>query len=539
MTQKKGKQSNRNLAATRHDEIFTKIITKNHKRLFISCIPIYLLANVAAVGLLITGRASKHLTWETIILEFAIVIPVLTLSYVIVKRMKGRPSSAYVAITGTTLFFFVFQYFIYGTPELFATHYLILVFSVLYFNERVALYAFLLVVLSQTSLFVLRPELRPDLVPGAHTSALVVRMIIYLFAGIGATVGSKASRELLMLAIEKADESEKNLTGLRQVVGAVAKSVKVLKSQVESQDNVVTEINDLSQKQSASLEEVSSTLEELSGNSESITKTAKSLFEEMGIANDSVEDLRKVYDVILNSASSINTSISEVTKYSKQTFEQIKIIMEKFQILGDKGTDISNFIQVINDIADKVNLLSLNASIEAARAGEYGRGFSVVAEEISKLADATSKNASEIEKLINENKLLLEGSREFVEEFSRMVIQLNNAIGSITKEIGSVGDLIVDIGNTVKIINSMGTKIYDSSKNIETSTNEQQVATEESSRSVQYVYEASEQLVAVATNITYSTKTINRLADDLIALVQTIHFEEAAASESAETGSAA
>ncbi|HPI24045.1 MAG TPA: hypothetical protein PLE73_12665, partial [Spirochaetota bacterium] len=131
------------------------------------------------------------------------------------------------------------------------------------------------------------------------------------------------------------------------------------------------------------------------------------------------------------------------------------------------------------------------------------------------------------------------GSREFVEEFSRMVIQLNNAIGSITKEIGSVGDLIVDIGNTVKIINSMGTKIYDSSKNIETSTNEQQVATEESSRSVQYVYEASEQLVAVATNITYSTKTINRLADDLIALVQTIHFEEAAASESAETGSAA
>jgi len=102
-----------------------------------------------------------------------------------------------------------------------------------------------------------------------------------------------------------------------------------------------------------------------------------------------------------------------------------------------------------------------------------------------------------------------------------------------------VGDLIVDIGNTVKIINSMGTKIYDSSKNIETSTNEQQVATEESSRSVQYVYEASEQLVAVATNITYSTKTINRLADDLIALVQTIHVEEAAAADSAESGSAA
>ncbi len=95
-------------------------------------------------------------------------------------------------------------------------------------------------------------------------------------------------------------------------------------------------------------------------------------------------------------------SVSELTGTAQSTTEITTHVVEAIGVLEEKTKSIGKIIGVINGIAEQTNLLSLNASIEAARAGEAGRGFSVVAEEIRKLADQSLGSAKQISKIVDE-----------------------------------------------------------------------------------------------------------------------------------------
>ncbi len=492
-------------------KIFSEVMITNNWRLMKAFIIILVIANVSVIVIKATGKGSQYLTYTDILVEVVAVTLLMFITKIFSDRFRGSKRSAIITLTGVMLALGIFQFYFHGSSELFATNYILLALSVFYFNRRLSIYALFLVLVTQTALFILKPEL----IPGGPASNLLVRYIIYFMVGIGAMGGADATHRILMLAIEKQDEANSNFSSLQGVVNAVIKTIGILKEQTSEQTQVTLDMNDVSQQQAAALEEISASLEELTANSESISNIARSLFEELDITVESVDDLKKVNDRTQQSSIEINETLNNVSTYSENSSSHLLKTRESVVTLKSKSAEMSDFVQVINDIADQVNLLSLNASIEAARAGEAGRGFAVVADEISKLADATSSNAREIERIIRDNQSLIDNSNKLIDESTNMMQQLNNAIQRIKTEIQDIGDLIGDIDLTIKTIRNLNTKVHDSSKKIEHSTSEQRLATDESSRTTADIAQKAQDIVNFASRINATTMNINNLVNDL------------------------
>ncbi len=107
------------------------------------------------------------------------------------------------------------------------------------------------------------------------------------------------------------------------------------------------------------------------------------------------------------------------------------IISDSLQNLETNFEQMKNIIYIVQNIADQTNLLALNAAIEAARAGEYGKGFSVVANEVRKLAEQTKSSASDITNLIDETNTKMNSLVASMDEV-KVFVQKGNEINANT-----------------------------------------------------------------------------------------------------------
>lgn len=495
--------------------LFEKVLNENNRRVIRAFLSIFILANIATAAIKAAGKGSQYLTWTSLAIEIGVITLILLLTISLIKKVKGT-ATGYITVTGVTIALWVFQYIIYGATELFAVHYIILALSVFYFNKRLSVYTLFLILISQTSLFYLRPEL----LPAGAASNTIIRYLIYLWVAIGTYFGAISTKHLFTIALENQTRSEKTLNEIRNIVSSISESVRVMKNETDEQMDVSGKLNDISQHQAAALEEISSSLEQLAANSESINNTAGTLLSETDSIINSVKDLKNTSNIVVKSSNHINTTLEKITFTSTESTNNINHAMNQFAMLNEKSSEMEGFIQLINDIADRVNLLSLNASIEAARAGEHGRGFAVVADEISKLAEQTTSNSKAIEKIISDNRKIINESSKVIHISSERMNELHNSIKIIEYEISGVQSLIKDIDCAVEKILSLNDKLHESSRVIETYTGEQKLATNESSDTTADIARTASELVEMSGRVSESSARIEDIIRNLDKLTE-------------------
>ncbi len=300
--------------------------------------------------------------------------------------------------------------------------------------------------------------------------------------------------------------------------------------------NVADNLLDSSKILSANAEENSVASEEIAKSMNEITSGSEEQVNYIGVTNTLVQEMNEYMHKSDTAAKEMSKRADEVYKNSENgqtvidnTMEHMTDIREGSEItvelmnsLHNKSDEIGNINKAIEEISEQTNLLALNAAIEASRAGEAGRGFSVVADEIRKLATQAQESAKGIQNLIRQiqadilqanNQIVLENKK--VEDGIVSVLESRNAFLLIKKNINEV------VQNIQTVVSEVD-KTQKSSNQVARSIESIVEIVQASSAGAEEVAATTEEQTAVTEEIAASAQVLRNMADQLITSIASI-----------------
>jgi len=276
--------------------------------------------------------------------------------------------------------------------------------------------------------------------------------------------------------------------GLSELVKEVKNSAEDVGQKSNILNEIIQKLQTGAEVQKQEIEKIVSLIEE---SSEIALQTKDKTSNATDVSKEAINAIIKGNEVVtetINSMELIRAAVQGINR-------RMKLLSEKLMEIGTIST-------IISDIANRTNLLALNASIEAARAGEEGKGFVVIAEEIRSLSEKTAKSSKNIAEIITAIQEEATAVTKNLEEETNYVELGTNMVNQTTEIFEKIDSIIKDIGQIILEINE--------------STMKQKEITDKQVSSAQRVKEVTENIYGISNELTDVSRSLSDTSQQLV-----------------------